>query len=191
MPDRISPFAILRIKTVLQKMIRAIAVATLACLVSCNKGSPGHVPSKVKPLLSQSELTQLGFMTKAVRVSVQSQWDQAHFGSASVVEQDIRSLTPMAENSSTFPRFTVAREIYDQPVAASNRIKTLRDHDPDLNDKMNARLVLRDGFATGEIVWIVKTDAVIFSYQELQKVKSNLEALKKPRAEQDSGGNGG
>ena len=141
------------------------------------------MPAEVKPLLSQSEVTQLGFMTKAVRVSVQSQWDQEHFGTAAVVEQDIRSLTPMAENSSTFPRFTVVREIYDQPEAASNRLKRLRDHDPDLNDKMNARLVLRDGFATGETIWIVTTDAVVFSNQELQKVKSNLEALKKPRAE--------
>jgi len=164
-------------------MIRAIAIATLACLVSCKKDSHGRAPSDGTPLLSQSEVAQLGFKTKAVRASVQSKWDQEHFGSASVVEQDIRSLNPMAESSLTYPRYTVVCETYDRPEAAINRLKRLRNHDPDLDGKMNPGLVLRDGFASGENVWIVTTDAVVFSDQELQRVKRNLEALKKPRAE--------
>lgn len=171
-------------------MIRAIAIsiATLACLVSCKKNARGHGPPDTNPLLSQSEVAQLGFKTKAVRTSVQSKWDQQQFGSASVIEQDIRSLNPMTADSSTFPRFTVVRETYARPEAASNRLKRLRDHDPDLDDKMNPGLVLRDGFTSGENVWIVTTDAVVFSHNELQKVTRNLEALKKPRAVTPSDG---
>jgi hypothetical protein len=48
---------------------------------------------------------------------------------------------------------------------------------------MNPGLVLRDGFVSGEHVWIVTTDVVKFSDLELNKVKMSIEALKKPGAE--------
>jgi len=82
-----------------------------------------------------------------------------------------------------FPRFTIIRETYENPELASTRLKRLRDHDPSLDDKSNSGLVLRDGFATGKEVWIVTTDATIFSYRELSKVKKNLEELKSAKAE--------
>lgn len=172
----------------MQSMIRAITIATFACLISCKNGSHQHAPSDVEPILSRLEVAQLGFKTRAVRAPVQSKWDQEHFGSASIVEQDIRSLNPMAEDPSCFPRYTIIRETYDNPQAASNRLRNFRDHDPDLNSKMNPKLVLRDGFASGENIWFVTTDAVIFYNLGLQKVKMNLEALKKPQGQQPAAG---
>ena len=82
-----------------------------------------------------------------------------------------------------FPRFTIIRETYESPELAGTRLKRLRDHDPSLDDKSNSGLVLRDGFATGKDVWIVTTDATIFSYRELSKVKKSLEELKNAKAE--------
>lgn len=163
-------------------MIRLIAFAAFVCLVSCDRKSNAKAPSEVSPILSAPEVAQIGFATKAVRAVSQSKWDQDQFGSASIVEQDIKSTAPMADQPSLFPRYTIIRETYENPELADSRLKRLRDHDPGLDDKIHSGLVLRDGFATGKDVWIVTTDAVIFSHLELGKVKGNLEELKNAKA---------
>lgn len=134
--------------------------------------------AELTPLLAQAELEQLGFKGKALRAVVQSDWDQQQFGFARIVEQDIKSLKPMANDSSLFPRYTLIRETYENDQQASSRLERLRDHDPELNNKMNAGLVLRGGFVKGKDVWILTTDAVIFSRQELEKVLRGIKNLR-------------
>jgi hypothetical protein len=132
---------------------------------------------EISPLLSKIELEQLGFQSKALRSVPQSDWDRQHFGPADMVEQEIRSLKPMKDDPSLFPRFTIIREIYGSQGLAEQRWRRLRDHDPELDSKIHSGLVLRDGFVRGKNVWIVTTDAVIFSHQELDKIMRNIQNL--------------
>lgn len=130
---------------------------------------------EVSPILSNTELEQLGFKSKAVRSVSQSDWDRQQFGPADLVEQEIRSLNPMKDDRSMFPRFTIIRESYGNEELAQQRWRRLRDHDPELDSKLHSGLVLRDGFVRGKDVWIVTTDAVIFSHQELDKIMRNIQ----------------
>jgi len=136
--------------------------------------------SEVPALITKSDWKQIGFnVKKEVSVKKQSEWDTKQFGKADITEQDIKSIAPMKGHENMYPRYTITRETYKSNQLAEKRLVRLRDHDPLLDSKMQPKLVLRRGFTSGKEVWIVATDAVIFSKTELDKVLKAIQDFKK------------
>lgn len=148
----------------------------LVALNSCERKTDATVSEKSN-ILTETQTNTVGFKTLATRVVSQSDWDKKNFGSAVIIEQDIKSLTPMKEESSMYPRFTLIRESYQSAELATQRLKRLRDHDPSLDNKEYSGLVLRKGFNSGFDVLIITTDATIFSHQELDKITQKIQEI--------------
>ena len=151
-------------------MKNAFVILGFAILASC-----GSDPA---PVVSEQDVTALGFKTVATRTIEQSDWDRKAFGEADIFEQDIKSLTEMKGHPNFYPRFTLIRETFRSREQAENRIIRLREHDSKIDSKMFPKLLLRDGFSAGKEVFIVTTDAVIFSHEELDKMTSGLKRIK-------------
>lgn len=159
-------------------MFRTLIFSVLFVLVACQSKRNKEVVETRQALLSQVEAERLGYKVGVTDEVQQSAWDARQFGSATILSQAVKSLSPMAQNATMFPRFTIFCEQYGSVAEATVRAGRLRDHDPSLDNKDFPELVLRDGFCVGKDVWIVTTDAVIFSHSELQEFTWKLKSIK-------------
>ena len=160
-------------------MIRILLLAVFALLCCCEREKEPVQKKQPDVILSADLAGRLGYKIRENRRVVQSQWDENNFGKALIIEQDIKALKPMVGRDDLFPRFTLIRETYEDEDSAKQRVLRLRDFDPKFDDKtkLHAGLVLRQGFASGQKVIIVTTDAAVFSYDELPSLAEELEVL--------------
>lgn len=167
-----------------------VFLANFIFLFSCERSrsdvnSSGASPT---PIISQADAETFGFRSLASRTAIQLDWDRKKFGASVIFEQDIKSLTEMKGHSLLYPHFTIIRETYQTPEQASMRVQRLKEHDSKIDSKKFPKLLLRKGFSAGTQVLIITTDAVIFSYDELDKITRNLE-LRYDRSRENSGDN--
>ena len=166
-------------------ILSTILVSLVSCKSSKQEAEVNAEASQavITELLSDGESGKLGFKSSPTEVVAQTPWELKQFGEASILHQFVKSKSPMKQNSSMFPRFTIIRETYSTSDHAVSRSGRLREFDPSLDTKTKegAGLVLRDGFSVGNMVWIVTTDAAIFSQTELKSFTQYLKSLKSAR----------
>ena len=159
------------------KLYHILPVILVFLLTQCKK--PDFTIVLNTELLSKEQASSMGFSKKASDKIEQSDWHKKQFGSSVIHSLNVRSLTPMKEDSAMFPRFRVIRESYDSPSRALKRMERINESDPAEFDKSISK-----GFVVNNEVWIVVADAHIFGYRELDNFISRLKILKKQNAEQ-------
>ena len=83
-------------------------------------------------LLSEEHVKSLGFSTQSTGAIEQSDWHKEQFGPATIHSQYVRSLTPMVDSPTMFPRFDVVREAYANSDLALSRFKRIGESDIDI-----------------------------------------------------------
>ena len=161
--------------------ILLITVFALLCLNACKPNSCKDMSATAEESpqtsLTDEQYASIGYVVKQRGEMDQSEWDAGQFGEAAATFTHIRSTTVTKPGSHTYPRFKIIRERYVNVETAKKRLERLRDHDPSLNTKANAGLVLRRGFRIDDEVIIVTTDAVMFSRRYLDEVTTKLKKI--------------
>lgn len=123
----------------------------------------------------EKSLKAAGYNIKNKSEVEPTDWEKTEFNLQSKYRFIVKSTKHFPGVRNTFARYEVEIEVFNNKTEAENRLKRLREVPPGFDDKMHAEYVLRDGFQRRNLVYIISTDAVMFSYKSLSDLKTKLE----------------
>lgn len=135
---------------------------------------PAEVVTEPEPVFPKEVIASWGYRTTGMREAEQSAWEVEHFGKATVRQQSINAVKEVKGERNMYYRFVISEQTFATEAEASGRIAKIRDTPPGVNTKMEPRWVLCDGVASGRKAYIVWTDALKFSIEELPEVMKRL-----------------
>ena len=149
------------------QIIFACAVV-LACL-GCNFNSQitaSEDESKFfgeKSQLSAKLFEKLDYQVKDFSEGAADEWHKQQFQTLRQRVYKVKRTTPVKEESSTFPRFTVVEEIYETEDLAARRLEKIQDKPPNLPIEQQEYWIVT-GFQNKENVYFIQTDSVLIGY---------------------------
>lgn len=124
-----------------------------------------------EPVVADGVLHNWGYKSKSIKSVHQSNWHKQTFGEAVIATQFIKSIKPISKGLRTYYRFTITKETYDSQESADLRIKNLKIlRPPNVHTKMNPEYILREGFTLNNKAYIISTDVLSFSVDELPRL---------------------
>ncbi|MEZ5424955.1 MAG: hypothetical protein R2747_01705 [Pyrinomonadaceae bacterium] len=120
-------------------------------------------------------LKAAGYAIKTKQPVEALDWEKEQFDIESKYRFAVKSKKNFPGEPRTFYRFWVEIEVYRSEADAGKRLERLLEAPPGLDDKMHAEYVLRDGFQRANLIYIISTDAVMFSGEGLRDLKEKLE----------------
>lgn len=141
---------------------------------SAVKEKPAEAEAPPEPVFPKEVIASWGYRTTGIQKAEQSPWEVEHFGKAKVRQQSINGVKPVKGERNMYYRFVISEQTFATEAEAQGRITKIRDTPPGVNTKMEPRWVLCDGVASGKKAYIVWTDALKFSIEELPAVMTRL-----------------
>ena len=123
-------------------------------------GTADSVPAP--PVVSDSVLEEWGYRSLESVRGEQLDWDRKTFGKADIRIQLVKAAEDLNDMDGWFCAFHLTEETYDTEREARKRSENLDLPPPGKGSKMDAELVLRDGFSVGKRVIILSTWATVF-----------------------------
>lgn len=149
-------------------MLRLLFLTTSALFVACELS----VSAQGK---TESILSSLGYIIKKSAPAQPTDWEKAQFQTLAKKVIEIKSAKAVAGSSNIFYRFTVIEERYTDTVSAGKRLSRSGEKPPGMSAEDNKAFPLRTAFQSGETVYIVSTDALMFK-GEMNRIAKVLEA---------------
>lgn len=112
---------------------------------------------------TKADYSRLGFTQKNGRDSIlPTAWEKEKFGLVCKERINLKSRFPSPLGKTWYYRFVVEEEIFQDSLSAASRLDSLFVKPPKLGPEANKVFPLRDGFAMGNRVVVIRTDAAAF-----------------------------
>lgn len=163
-------------------VMKGSLVTGLACLALLGGAVyitlPGASPSgAARPIVDNSILEDWGYRSLGTNIVPQSDYEKNMFGEAEVRAQSIKANEAIDGMPGYFCSFVIVEETYPDEAAAIKRKGNLHAHAPEIDTKMNANYVLRDGFRVQNRILFASTQATLFHEAGMPDLLKNLKDL--------------
>jgi hypothetical protein len=173
-----------------QLMKQRIVFATLSLIIVLNMQLSLSTIANAQPddktfaILTPTQLMKIGYkpLKKLTYSGKLCDRYEGH-STASKTYQGIKSRQALLQQKNTYYRFTLIKEVYDNPTSAEQRLQQTTPPYTFKTDSLYEKMcALKKGFVVDNAVYFVATDAYLF-YAELPKVLAQLKPYfsNKPR----------
>ncbi|MCG8598846.1 MAG: hypothetical protein MI807_01780 [Verrucomicrobiales bacterium] len=157
-------------------------VTGLACLALLGGAAYMMMPrtsvcAAAKPIVDDYILEDWGYRSLGTNIVPQSDYEKNMFGEAEVRVQSIKANHAIEGMPGYFCSFVIVEESYPDEAAAIKRKGNLHAHAPEIDTKMNANYVLRDGFRVQNRILFASTQATLFHEVGMPDLLQNLKEL--------------